>query len=95
MTIKTAFLISGAMALGWLALLARPGCSCSTKARAYQAAMKSDLRNMALVQEEAFARDSVYSIRVDSADFRPSAGVTFRMVEATRTGWVAEYRGNS
>lgn len=92
MTIKTAFIISGVMAAGWGVLFygATRGCSCSTKAKAYQASMKSDLRNMTTAQEEAFRRDAVYSIHVDSALFQSSSGVTIRILEATRTGWVAE-----
>jgi len=72
--------------IGLLATIAIPKFS-NTKEKAYVAAMKSDLRNLATA-EEAFFYDSA-KYRTNFAlmnTFQPSAGVTM-VLKATASGW--------
>ncbi len=71
-----------------LALVAQPGCACSPKWKAYQAAVKSDLRNLVTSQEAVFADDSTFAADLPR-DFRASPLVHVRMIESTREGWRA------
>lgn len=70
--------------------LVRKSCSCTTKAKAYRAAMKSDLRN--LVSAEESYRDSLrtYAAELDSAFYMTSVGVRVRVVEASDSGFSAQ-----
>lgn len=85
--------------IGILAAIAIPKFA-STKEKAYLASMKSDLRNIATVQEGYFADNQVYTdlsasnlAGAASADaatgFVPSAGVTAAGTAATGLGWQA------
>ena len=75
--------------IGILAAIAIPKFS-NTKEKAYLAAMKSDLRNLATA-EEALAADSngVYSTSIANLGFNPSAGVTVTIGYAAGDGWGA------
>jgi hypothetical protein len=65
------------------------GCACSTKQMAYTAAMKSDLRTLVTVQQQQWARDSSFALAVDTAEFRPTTGVSVAIMHANRDGWSA------
>lgn len=70
-------------------------CACTTKEKAYQAAMKSDLRNLVSAQEAYFGDHGAYATALDSTWFQTSAGVTVTLAEVTQTGWraVARHQG--
>jgi len=84
--------------IGILAAIAIPKFA-NTKEKAYLASMKSDLRNMATVEESYFADNQVYvtgSAANTSAGtsttlngFVPSAGVTVAATATGGTGWSA------
>jgi prepilin-type N-terminal cleavage/methylation domain-containing protein len=74
--------------VGLLASIAIPKFG-NTKGKAYLAAMKSDLRNLATA-EEAFVFDSAtYSNDLTKLRIFPSSGVTLVVNEATGGGWSA------
>jgi type IV pilus assembly protein PilA len=75
--------------IGILAAIAIPKFA-NTKEKAYIASMKADLRNMATA-EESFLFDSLYYTNslVKLNNFKPSAGVTLTINEATPGGWSA------
>lgn len=62
----------------------------NTREQAYLAAMKSDLRNLA-IGEEAFFNDSArYTMSLAAmANLTPTTGVTLTVNEATPVGWSA------
>src|SRR5215213_7227559 len=83
--------------IGILAAIAIPKFA-NTKEKAYLASMKSDLRNMATVQEGYFSDFQVYTTGSGSniggsttslAGFVPSAGVSVASVATGGTGWSA------
>lgn len=86
--------------IGILAAIAIPKFA-NTKEKAYLASMKSDLRNMATVQEAYFADNQVYQSGTASnlagvatplggaGGFVPSAGVTVSTTASGGTGWSA------
>jgi prepilin-type N-terminal cleavage/methylation domain-containing protein len=83
--------------IGILAAIAIPKFA-NTKEKAYLASMKSDLRNMATVQEGYFADNQVYtngSAKNNNtgtqslAGFVPSAGVTVTALNTGGSGWSA------
>jgi prepilin-type N-terminal cleavage/methylation domain-containing protein len=85
--------------IGILAAIAIPKFA-NTKEKAYLASMKSDLRNMATVQESYFADNQVYTSGAGSniggvatpmanTGFVPSAGVTVTAAATGGTGWSA------
>ena len=83
--------------IGILAAIAIPKFA-NTKEKAYLASMKSDLRNMATVQEGYFADFQVYTAGTASnqggttaslSGFVPSAGVTVVAINTGGTGWSA------
>jgi prepilin-type N-terminal cleavage/methylation domain-containing protein len=85
--------------IGILAAIAIPKFA-STKEKAYLASMKSDLRNMATVEEGYFADNQVYTSGTGSnlagvatpqpgTGFVPSAGVTITSTATGGTGWSA------
>jgi hypothetical protein len=59
------------------------------KEKAYVAAMKSDLRNLAEAEESCLADNKTYAITIDTAWFVSTPGVTVRIGAASRTGWNA------
>jgi type II secretion system protein G len=76
--------------IGILAAIAIPKFA-NTKGKAYKAAMKGDLRNLATAQE-GYAADNAgaYSTSLTALNFTPSTGVTVTVQTADNTGWVAE-----
>jgi ribose/xylose/arabinose/galactoside ABC-type transport system permease subunit len=65
-------------------------CACSTKEKAYIAAMKSDLRNLATEQEIYFAEHGSYMPDIRAVtDYAISYGVKVEIVAALPTGWYA------
>ena len=75
--------------IGILAALAIPKYS-NTREKAYVAAMKTDLRNLATA-EEAFFHDSSHYTNsfVKMAYFAPTKGDSVTVNEATNMGWSA------
>ena len=77
--------------IGILAAIAIPKFA-NTKAKAYVASMKSDLRNLVTAQEAYFAdNNSTYasSMAALNTGFMPSSGVTVVIGSVTNTGWSA------
>ncbi len=83
--------------IGILAAIAIPKFA-NTKEKAYLASMKSDLRNMATVEEGYFSDFQVYTTGTGSnvggttqslVGFVPSAGVTVSATNTGGTGWSA------
>jgi prepilin-type N-terminal cleavage/methylation domain-containing protein len=75
--------------IGILAALAIPKFS-NTKEKAYVAAMKSDLHNLATAEEAFFYDSSKYTASIASMNnYSPSVGVTITVNEATGKGWSA------
>src|SRR5256712_2337566 len=74
--------------IGLLATIAIPKFS-NTKEKAYVAAMKSDLRNLATAEEAFFYDSAKYTTNFALMNnFNPSAGVTM-VLNATTSGWSA------
>jgi prepilin-type N-terminal cleavage/methylation domain-containing protein len=73
--------------IGILAAIAIPKFS-ATREKAYFAAMKSDLNNLASQQEIYYADQYSYTNNVTSLDFVSSTGVTVTLT-GTSTGWNA------
>ena len=67
-------------------------CGCGTKGKAYQAELKSDLRNLSAAQDAYFADHKAYATRAqldkDSA-FWTSSGDSIVIVAADAHGWYA------
>jgi len=65
----------------------------TTAERAYQAAMKADLRNLVTAEESFFADNMRYGSYDELGDiFTPSRGVTIEMISRGDTGWSASAR---
>ena len=75
--------------IGILAAIAIPKFS-ATRERAYYAAMKSDLKNLASQQEIYYADNYAYTTDEDELGFVQSDGVEVEITDATATGWAAE-----
>ncbi len=79
--------------IGILAALAIPKFG-NTKEKAVVTAMRSDLRNLASVQETFWVQNAAYygGVIPDLAAFTytPSQGVTITVVSATSAGWSAQ-----
>jgi type IV pilus assembly protein PilA len=78
--------------IGILAALAIPKFT-NTKEKAIIAAMKSDLRNVAGVQEAYWNQNATYYAGVipdPSFAFVPTAGVTVTIINSTAAGWSAK-----
>lgn len=72
-----------------LAAIAIPRFS-NTKEKAYVAAMKSDLRNLATAEESFFFDSSKYTVSLaQMSGYSPTVGVAITVNEATATGWSA------
>jgi len=69
-------------------ILAVPACGCSTREKAYQAAMKSDLKNLASQQEIYFSDYGRYSTEPEALGFVNSDGVHVQIVLGG-DGWAA------
>ena len=77
--------------IGILAAIAIPKFA-NTKEKAVVTAMRSDLRNLASVQETYWIQNRVYygaAIPNAAIDFRPSPSVVLTMVSADAAGWSA------
>jgi type IV pilus assembly protein PilA len=76
--------------IGILAAIAIPKFA-NTKEKAYVAAMKSDLRNLATAEESYFADNQKYSTVNADMNFSPSVGVTVTPASTnTGLGWSAK-----
>ena len=76
--------------IGILAAIAIPKFS-ATREKAYYAAMKSDLKNLASQQEIYYAGPGLYnySADLDALGFSESQGVTVVVGNSSTTGWAA------
>lgn len=74
--------------IGILAAIAVPKFQ-ATKGRANAAALRSDLRNLASVQESYFYSYTTYSADSAALQLTTSNGVVLTLVEATGAGWSA------
>ena len=75
--------------IGILAAIAIPRFS-NTKGKAYIAAMKSDLRNLATAEESFFYDSSKYTVSLaQMSSYSPTVGVAITVNEATPQGWSA------
>lgn len=74
--------------IGILAAIAIPKFS-NTREKAYIAAMKSDLRNLATAQESYFADNVTYSSSMTALGAGESQGVTITIGGVGGTGWSA------
>ena len=74
--------------LGILAALAIPKFQ-NTKGRTYAAALKSDLKNVASMQEDYFYHNETYASSVGALSFTSTEGVTIQIAEADGRGWSA------
>lgn len=62
----------------------------NSRDRAFQAAMKADLRNLATAEESYFYDNVSYTTSLSSlAAYRPSQGVVVTVNEASVSGWSA------
>jgi type IV pilus assembly protein PilA len=79
--------------IGILAAVAIPKFS-NTKEKAVVSAMRSDLRNLAGVQETYWTNNQTYYggaiPDLPNFEYRPSQGVTVTVVDATPAGWSAK-----
>ena len=74
--------------IGILASIAIPKFQ-SVREKAYLSAMKSDLRNLANLQDVYYNDNYQYSNNTAALEFQPTEGVTVTFAEATNTGWSA------
>lgn len=75
--------------IGILAAIAIPKFA-NTKGKAYAAAMRSDLRNLAVAQESYLYDHQVYASSLGAMNVAPSNGVTITIGAATGQGWNAQ-----
>ena len=59
----------------------------NTKEKAYLAAMKSDLRNLATAQEAYFSDNQMYTTNTTAVGFSPSPGVSVSVPDAAAMKW--------
>jgi type II secretion system protein G len=75
--------------LGMLASIAIPKFT-NTKEKAYIAAMKTDLRNLATAEEAFFYDSAKYTLSfAQMSGYTPTVGVAITVNEATPKGWSA------
>ena len=74
--------------IGILAAIAIPKFQ-NTKGKANAAALRSDLRNLAVAEEAIFYDSTRYSSDTAALKFRPSPGVIVTIVIPAGGGWVA------
>jgi len=75
--------------IGLLAAIAIPKFT-NTKEKAYVAAMKTDLRNLATAEEAFFYDSAKYSVSFAQMNgYAPTSGVAITVNEATSKGWSA------
>jgi len=81
-------LLTVILIIGLLAVIALPKFV-NTRARAHYAAMQSDLRNLATVEENYYAQNKTYTPNLSQLQFNPSENVAVAIGEATDIGWIA------
>jgi len=74
--------------IGILATIAIPKFT-NSKGKAEEAAIRSDLRNLATAEEAYFYDNSVYATSLGALDYNMSPGVTVAIGSANATGWSA------
>jgi len=74
--------------IGILAAIAIPKFR-NTKGKAYVASLKSDLKNVASMQEAYFYYNEAYASNMGSLSFSSTNGVTVNIAEADGRGWSA------
>ena len=74
--------------IGILASVAIPKFS-NTKEKAYAAAMRTDLRNLATAQESYYYSNDIYTTDPTALNMTTSPGVVITIPEATKAGWSA------
>ncbi len=74
--------------IGILAAIAIPKFQ-ETKGKAYASSLKSDLKNLASMQEDYFYYNEAYATSVGSLSFSGTDGVTITIAEADGRGWSA------
>ncbi|HYW30660.1 MAG TPA: prepilin-type N-terminal cleavage/methylation domain-containing protein [Gemmatimonas sp.] len=74
--------------IGVLASIAIPKFQ-SAKGKSYAAALRSDLKNLSVSQEDYFYNNANYSTSIGDLSFSPTTGVTLTITEATGAGWSA------
>jgi prepilin-type N-terminal cleavage/methylation domain-containing protein len=74
--------------IGILAAIAIPKFS-STREKAYLAAMKSDLRNLVMAQENYHATYITFTTDMATLEATESQGVTLSLEQVSGTGWAA------
>lgn len=72
--------------IGILAAIAIPKFG-ATKERAFMAAMKSDLRNLATAQESYNYENMAYTTTFPASDFANSSGVSTPVITVMAAGW--------
>jgi type IV pilus assembly protein PilA len=72
--------------IGILAAIAIPKYA-ETKAKAYEATLKSDLRDLVTAQEAYFDINATYTTSMPTTSFQASQGVTYLITAADATGW--------
>jgi hypothetical protein len=87
---KGAF-VTLAIAVGGVVVMSAPLCGCSTRAPAYAAAIRSDLKNLASQEEIFFSDHRTYSEDVRVLGFVHSEGVHVQ-VRASQSGFSARAR---
>ena len=60
-----------------------------TKGKTYAAALRSDLKNVAGLQESYFYTNDTYATSVGALNFSSTEGVNITIAEATAGGWSA------
>ncbi|MCZ6916523.1 MAG: hypothetical protein O7I93_07090 [Gemmatimonadetes bacterium] len=86
-TVKMAAVLVGVVVTA--VLFVGPACSCSTKASAYRAAIKSDLRNLVAAQEIYFSDSLRYAASLPELDFTASTYVTVELTLTSDSAWSA------
>ncbi|MCA0375839.1 MAG: prepilin-type N-terminal cleavage/methylation domain-containing protein [Gemmatimonadetes bacterium] len=74
--------------IGVLAAIAVPKFQ-NTKGKAYASSIKSDIKNLASMQESYFYDNETYSTTLAGLNVTPTNGVTITIVEADGRGWSA------
>lgn len=74
--------------IGILAAIAIPKFA-NTKGKAYAAAIKADLHNLATAEEAYYYEKSQYATNLSDLKFSQSPGVTVTIAAATPAGWSA------
>lgn len=72
--------------IGILAAIAIPKFR-NTKGKAYTGALKSDLKNVASMQEDYFYYNETYASTLGALSFSSTNGVTISIAEADGRGW--------